>query len=157
MWKRKPVTLIAAHVPIAFAVWCAARSFAQYGPELFAVLILLFASMTWMLSVSLSNALARFDEGNKRAVCMGVLVLALGLFFLAVDATLTHMGLLWLMAEHPGIFSPAFAWPISIGLALVNTGVKWAYLADSEPPETDADIATSARGDLSDVLKVVGK
>lgn len=156
MWKRSPVTFVAAHVPVAFAIWCATRSFWAYGPEVFAALFLLFGSLTWLLSVSLKAALERFDAGDKRSLVMGCCVCALGLFFLTIDATLTHMGLEWLAEHYPGIF-PAFAlWPMSIGLALVNVFVKWAYLAPAGKPETEADQATTARSDIAAALRVVG-
>lgn len=149
-------TLVAAHVPVAFAVWCASRSFWTFGPEVFVALLLLFGSLTWLLSTSLSRALERFDKGDTRSIVMGCAVAVLGVFFLIVDAVLTHMGLEWLTTQHPGVFPEWMLWPMSIGLAIVNVFVKWAYLAPAGKPETEAEQATSAKSEIAAALRVVG-
>lgn len=135
------VTKVAAIVPILAAVYFSCRGFIGLGltAELVVILTALFASVSWMLS----QALMRFLHVRGRNKGMAFCVSLLGTAFLAVEASLTHIGLEWLLSEGKLAVPSAAVWFFSIVLSISNVLCKWVFLGD--PGEARPQLGTKPR------------
>ncbi len=122
------VTKVAAIVPIIAAVYFSCRGFIGLGLtfELVTILTVLFASLSWMLS----QALMRFLDIRNRNKGMAICIALLGVAFLATEASLTHIGLEWLLEQGALQVPSAAVWFFSIALSASNVLCKWVFLGD---------------------------
>lgn len=122
------ITKLAAIVPILAAIYFTCRGFIGLGMtlELVAILTVLFASLSWLLSQAILRFLAVRHNGPMAAA-----VVVLGLVFLITEASLTHIGLEWLLTQG-SLEIPGWAiWFFSVALSLTNVMAKWAFLGDA--------------------------
>lgn len=122
------VTKIAAIVPILAAVYFSCRGFIGLGltTELVIILTALFASLSWMLSQALMRYL--FVRGRNKG--MAFCIACLGVGFLATEASLTHIGLEWLLDQGELHVPSEAVWFFSIVLSMSNVLCKWVFLGD---------------------------
>ena len=120
------ITEYAAIIPIAAAVYFSCRGFIGLGltVELVIIMTVLFASLSWLLSQALLRFLLIRETNAPMAIC----VTLLGAIFLITEASLTHIGLEWLLKEG-SLHVPGWAvWFFSFALSTTNLFAKWAFL-----------------------------
>jgi hypothetical protein len=122
------LTKVASIVPILAAIYFTCRGFIGLGMtmELVGILTVLFASLSWLLSQAILRFLAVRHNGP-----MAASVVILGTAFLITEASLTHIGLEWLLGQGALEIPGWVTWFFSVALSLTNVMAKWAFLGDA--------------------------
>ena len=81
------------------------------------VVTIIFASFTW----TLSQALFRFLRIRESHPAMARTVFLLGFFLLVCEASMTHIGLVWITEKMESAPSDWFLWIASFGFCLLYT------------------------------------
>ena len=139
MTQFENITNAATLIPVGTAIFLTCRGFSGLGMgvELVAILTILMASVSWMLSQALPRFLALLDA---RAFYMAVTLGALGVSFLFAETLFAHQGLEWLMKQGDGIHAPGWIlWACSAILSVVNVCAKWVFLSAPKPRAAKAE------------------
>ena len=90
------ITKTATLIPIIAAIYFTFRGLLGLGMtlELVIILTVLFASLSWLLSQSIMRYILVIEHKE-----MAVVVVGLGTAFLITEASLTHIGLEWLLSK----------------------------------------------------------
>ena len=145
------LTKAASLVPIFAAVYFTFRGFIGLGMtwELVGILTLLFASLSWLLSQSLMRFL---DVRHNKPMAAAVIVL--GIAFLTTEASLTHIGLEWMLAQGNLHLNTYVVWAFSIFLSLGNVLTKWAFLGSAGDKATVKPAASVFTGKDAKVIPI---
>ena len=133
----------AATIPVLAAIylsWTGLKAIGLSG-DLVWIVTAVLASCSWLLS----GAIKRWIN-VKHHSAMACTVALLGAIFLAIEASIVHVGIEHLMEK--GSFQPGAAaiWFFSISLSLINVSCKWSWLGDpgeKAKARTDRPAATS--------------
>ena len=71
-------------------------------------------------------------------------VFLLGFFLLICEASMTHIGLVWITEKMESAPSDWFLWAASFGLSTYNIFSKWAFLGSTQEPERTRTALTEA-------------
>mgnify|MGYP000150121421 CR=1 FL=1 len=145
------LTKAASLVPIIAAVYFTFRGFIGLGMtwELVGILTILFASLSWLLS----QALLRFlDVKHNKAMAAAVIIL--GTAFLLTEASLTHIGLEWMLGQGDLHLHSNVIWVFSIFLSLGNVLTKWAFLGDPGEAKKQKPAASIFAGNEGKVIPI---